>query len=272
MASTSNPGRGFWFKFRPKSQPKPGSEPRLHSQSNDMTEGADMVPEVMADMGVTPKHMNILQADPFAYKTAHRRMAWLLRLSAGTNVALVACVVVSIQALVSLLPLKETEIALLRADPADDRIYRVEPISVEVDGFELMLEKISRRYVHQILTIDGITQTTRFKEVRTYSDAGFFNAYLDENKTFIASAIEDGLNRSITVKGAYQVDAYDGVFLYVVEFVQTDRIGKEPSKRRHLRAFLELTPRPSEVTMSEKFENPLGIRVIAMSVKEQASK
>lgn len=225
------------------------------------------VPQIIAE----PKHTNILNADPFAYKTAHRRMAWLLRLSVGTNVVLAACVVVTIQALVSILPLKETEIALLRADPSDDRIYRVEPISVEVDGFELMLEKLSRRYVRQILTIDGTTQNTRFAEVRDYSDADFFNSYVKTNKGVIEEAIDDGLNRSITVKGAYQVDAYDGVYLYVVEFIQTDRIGKEKPKRRHLRAFLELTPRPFEVTAAEKFENPLGIRVIAMSIKEQAS-
>lgn len=224
------------------------------------------------DVQAEPKHANILKADPFAYKTAHRRMAWLLRLSVGMNIALIACVVASIQALVSLVPLKETEIALLRADPSDDRIYRVEPISVEVDGFELMLEKLARRYVRQILTIDNTTQNTRFEEVRTYSDAEFFNSYVATNKTIIEEAIDDGLNRSITVKGAYQVDAYDGVYLYVVEFLQTDKFGREKPKRRPLRAFLEMTPRPQEVTTTERFENPLGIRVLGMSIKEQASK
>lgn len=219
-----------------------------------------------------PKHAAVLQADPFAYKTAHRRMAWLLRLSVGMNVALICCVVVTVQAIASLVPLKETEIALLRADPSDDRIYRVEPISVEVDGFELMLEKLARRYVRQILTIDGTTQNTRFKEVRTYSDPAFFNDYLKTNKPVIEEALDDGLDRSITIKGAYKVDAYDGVYLYVVEFLQTDRIGRETPRRRHLRAFLEMTPRPHDVSAAEKFENPLGIRVLNLSVKEQASK
>lgn len=224
------------------------------------------------DMQDMPKHANILAADPFAYKTAHRRLAWLLRLSVAMNIALIACVVVSIQALVSLVPLKETQIALLRADPSDDRIYRVEPISVDVDGFELMLEKLARRYVRQILTIDATTQNTRFEEVRTYSDAAFFNAYLEANKSLIEAGLEDGLNRSITIKGAHQVDAYDGVYLYVVEFLQSDQIGREKPKRRHLRAFLEMTPRPHDVTTAERFENPLGIRVLDMSIKEQASK
>ncbi|MCV0423980.1 MAG: hypothetical protein K5905_00770 [Roseibium sp.] len=219
-----------------------------------------------------PKHANILKADPFAYKTAHRRMAWLLRLSVGTNIALAVCVVAALQALVTLVPLKETEIALLRADPNDDRIYRVEPISMQVDGFELMLEKLARRYVRQILTIDDTTQNTRFKEVRTYSDPEFFNSYVKSNKSVIENGIEDGLNRSITVKGAYQVDDYDGVYLYVVEFLQTDKIGREKPKRRHLRAFLEMTPRPHDVSATERFENPLGIRVLGMSIKEQTSK
>ena len=219
----------------------------------------------------TGKHAGVIDADPFAYKTAHRRLAWLLRLSTATNVVLCMALTVSMQAFSTILPLKETQVALLRADPSDDRIYRVEPISVDVDGFELMLEKFARRYVRQVLTIDGVTQNTRFKEVKTFSDPDFFNDYLKSHKPTIQKAIEDGLNRSITIRGAYQVDKYDGVFLYVVEFTQTDRIVRERPRIRNLRAFIEITPRPHDVAKAERFENPFGLRVLALSVKEQAS-
>jgi len=218
-----------------------------------------------------PRLSGVLDADPFAYKTAHRRLAWLLRLSVATNVVLAAAFVIAIQAFSAILPLKETEIALLRADPADDRIYRVEPISVDVDGFELMLEKMARRYVRDILTIDGPTQNTRFETVRMFSDTGFFNDYLKTHEDTIRKALDDGLNRSITIRGAHQVDSYDGVYLYVVEFTQTDRIGRNEPRQRELRAFLEMTPRPHSATTAERYENPLGIRVLAMAVKEQAS-
>lgn len=258
----------------PEKAPETAHEKALEAAPAEAREkvrarGVEVLPEVRVEHEFG--HSGVLSADPFAYRTAHRRLAWLLRSSVAINVVLGACLAVTTQALTSLVPLKTTEVALLRADPSDDRIYRVEPISVNVDGFELLLEKLSRRYVRQILTIDETTQNTRFAEVRSYSDADFFNHYVKTNKPFLDQALKDGLNRSITIKGAYKVDAYNGVFLYVVEFQQVDRMDRTEPVRRDLRAFLELTPRPNEVTEAEKFENPLGIRVLGMSIKEQAS-
>lgn len=209
-------------------------------------------------------------ADPFAYKTAHRRMVALFKVSVGLNVILGVGLALSLQAIAVALPLKTTQIALLRVDPADDRIYRVEPISVEVDGFELMLEKMARRYVAQILAIDEISQGSRFREVAVYSDQDFYRQFLKDNEGRIDEAIEDGLNRSILVESASQIDAYGGVYQYSVDFVQTDQVGTAAPKRVNLRAYLEMTTRPQEVTTVERFENPLGIRILNLVVKERA--
>ncbi|KZL16511.1 VirB8/TrbF family protein [Pseudovibrio sp. Ad26] len=211
----------------------------------------------------------VLDADPFAYKSAHRRMVTLFRISAGLNVVLGVCLALALQAIAVALPLKTTEIALLRVDPADERIYRVEPITKEVDGFELMLEKMARRYVAQILAVDPISQSSRFQEVATYSDQDFYRQFLKENEGRIDEAIEDGLNRSITVESANQVDAYGGIYQYAVDFIQTDRIGRAKPEQSRLRAYVEMTTRPQEVTSVERFENPLGIRILKLAVQER---
>ncbi|SDR45119.1 VirB8/TrbF family protein [Pseudovibrio sp. Tun.PSC04-5.I4] len=214
-------------------------------------------------------HKAVLEADPFAYQSSHRRLVLLFRIAVGYGVAATVIAVLLAQAVSVLVPLKTTQIALLRVDPADDRIYRVEPISVEVDGFELMLEKMARRYVAQILAIDPISQATRFQEVALYSDQDFYREFLKENEGRINEAIEDGLNRSITIESANQVDAYGGIYQYAVDFIQTDRIGRQKPEQAKLRAYLELTTRPQEVTTVERFENPLGIRILKLAVQER---
>lgn len=217
-------------------------------------------------------HSSVLEADPFAFKTAARRNAFFLRFFVTYSAAATLAVIVLVSSITSLFPLKTTEFVLLRVDPNDDRIYQVEPVSVDVPGYELMVEKIARRFVREILTIDEVTQNSRFDRVRRYSDSAFFNTYIKENKDLISRALSDGLNRSITIQGANKIVRYDDIYQFVVEFTQTDRIGREKPTVRKLRAYLELAPRPQEVKEVDKFENPLGIRVLNMAVKEQPSK
>ena len=229
------------------------------------------LPRLIRPRAARGRHAGVMEADPYAYRTAHRRAVWLLRASVVVNVSLAAALVVAMQAFAALLPLKETRFALLRADPSDDRIYRVEPLSVDVDGFDLMLEKLARRYVRLILTIDGASQDARFREVLAYSDKDFFNRYLKAHESGVEKALHDGLTRSITVLGAHRVEAVGGTYLYAVEFAQTDRIGEE-HRRRELLAFVRLAARPHAVGETFKFENPLGLRVLALSVQEPASR
>ncbi|WP_068317876.1 VirB8/TrbF family protein [Polycladidibacter hongkongensis] len=216
-------------------------------------------------------HKAVFEADPYSRLTNHRRIAWVLRLMTAYSIVVTALATVAIYAITTLLPLKTTEIALLRADPKDSRIYRVEPISVEVDGFQLFLEQMSRRYTANILAIDGLTQNKRFEEVRVFSDVDHFNSFLNDNEQRIKEALKDGLNRSITVHSASHVDSYDGVHQYAVDFTQTDKLADEEPEARELVAYLEMTTRPSEVTEAERYENPLGIRILDMVVKEKTN-
>jgi len=246
---------------------KKKAEPEAKVEGTALIEGNALEVSVAGER--PGAHEAVLDADPFAYKTAHRRMVSLFKVSVFLNVVTGLGLATALQVLATAIPLKTTEVALLRVDPADDRIYRVEPISVEVDGFELMLEKMARRYVAQILAVDGISQGSRFREVATYSDQDFYRQFLKENEGRIDQAIEDGLSRSITVETANQVDAYNGVYQYSVDFIQTDKIGRQPPEQSKLRAYLEMTTRPQEVTTVERFENPLGIRILKLAVQER---
>ncbi|SDR49036.1 VirB8/TrbF family protein [Pseudovibrio sp. Tun.PSC04-5.I4] len=223
--------------------------------------------EPQAPMSIEPHSFR--EVDEFAFRSSHRRIAWFLKLSVGLNIIFGLATASVSQALIEAYPLKETRIALLRADPADNRIYRVEPISQEVDGFEMMLEQFSRRYVSLTLPIDNITQNERFKEAMIYSDRKHWSAFLDKRKENIADALKDGLNRSIIVHSSNFIAQYGDVWQYSVEFSQIDELERTPRTTRQYRAYLELTTRPQEIKEAELYENPLGIRVVGMVVKEK---
>ena len=211
--------------------------------------------------------------DPYGFQMAHRRLAWLLRISFGTNIILLCGFVITVSVIPVLLPLRTTEIALLRSDPADDRVYRVEPISQEVDGFDLLLEQMSRRYVKLLLEIDGVSQTSRMREAFAMTDNGFYQKFRKRHidSGIIQDAIDDGLNRTVLVESADRISESNGTFQYAVDFVQIDKRNGETFDQKKLRAYLSITTRPHEVRSSEKFENPFGIRILNLILKPRSN-
>ena len=190
------------------------------------------------------------------------------------NVALIALAIVLSSAISVMMPLKEVRVALLRVDTEDNRVYRVEPITKYVSGFDLIMEQMAKRYVRLILEIDDTSQTDRFLEAFLYSDDVFYEKFKKEriDTDEIKKAIDSGLNRSIVVESADLISERDDVRRYAVDFQQIDfRKGKE-IERKNLRAYLAMTTRPHEVTESEKYDNPHGIRIVDMSIKEKEIK
>jgi type IV secretion system protein VirB8 len=211
--------------------------------------------------------------DPFAFASMHKRQAWLLRVSTMTNVALAFVVILMISLVTSLMPLKEIRVALLRVDEADNRIYRVEPVSKYVSGFDLLMEQMAKRYVRLILEIDEVSQTDRLQEAFLYTGDAFYNRFRKERieSGEIQKAIDSGLNRSIVVESADLVSDRDEIRRYAVDFVQIDKRQGKETERRNLRAYLAMTTKPHEARESEKYDNPLGIRIIDMSLKERGN-
>ena len=212
-------------------------------------------------------------ADPYGFRVSHRRMAWLLRLSVGTTVVLGACLVMALSALSTLLPLKTTEIALVRSDPMDNRLYRIEPINQSVAGFDLLMESMARRYVRTLLEIDTVTQTERFREAFRMTDKKFYERFRKEriDTDAVQDALDSGLTRSITVESIDRLQAFKGTYKYAVDFVQTDVRRGVLLETRKLRAYLNMTTRPQEVSDAQKYENPLGITVLDLILKERGN-
>lgn len=230
------------------------------------------VPGPASGPSLADRHEAVQRLDPYGFAVTHRRMAWLLRISAGSNVVLGACLTLSMAAWSTLLPLKHTEIALLRADPDDNRIYRVEPAdALTVEGFDLLMESMARRYVRLLLEIDAITQTERFREAFRMTDDGFYNRFQEKRirSGEIEDAIASGLTRSITVESVDFIENTQGTYKYAVDFIQTDERGGELVERRKVRAYLNMTTRPRSVKGTERFENPLGITVTDLVLKER---
>ncbi|SIS85429.1 VirB8/TrbF family protein [Insolitispirillum peregrinum] len=209
--------------------------------------------------------------DPFAYQSAHRRMAWLLRLSTATNVVLGLCLVGVSGALTVLMPLKEVRPALITLKGAEDQIIHIEPLEKGAAGFELLLEAMARRYVKNLLEIDDATQGPRFREAFAMTTQSYYKKFRDERieSKAIQEALDSGLTREILIESAAKVSENKGIYTYAVDFVQVDRRRGVEVERKPLRAYLAMTTAPSSVAAPQRYDNPLGIVVQDLTLKEK---
>ncbi|MGK2742636.1 VirB8/TrbF family protein [Tepidicaulis sp. LMO-SS28] len=210
-------------------------------------------------------------ADPYAFQAAHRRLAWMLRLSAGTNIVLGAAVTALVSMFSVMLPLKETEIALVRTDPADDRIYRVEPITERTEGFQLLMESMARRYVQLVLAIDPVTSNERYREASRMTARALSERLREERieTDEVRDAIASGLTREIRVESVDGITSFGRDHKFAVDFTQVDQRSGRTVQRKKLRAYLSMTTRPHETREEDKYMNPLGVVVTAMTLKER---
>lgn len=220
-------------------------------------------------------HDRVNAADPYSFEVAHRRLAWMFRLSSAINVALAAVVLVQTGAISALVPLQRIEVGLIRIEPSTDRaakvdpasLVRVLPITKATPGFDLVMEAFVRRYTRLLLEIDSASQNDRMGEANTHTDAEFWKRFMAERYKEIKAALDSGINRSVVIESASRISERDGVFRYLVAFDQVDARGGKPVETRKLHAYLAVTSRPHTVRESEKFDNPLGLRVLDLSVK-----
>ena len=219
----------------------------------------------------TGQHDSYRSADPFAFAIAHRRLAWLLRMSVITNIVLVVGFGTAMAGYSSLLPLKEVRVALLRTAADEDRIYRIEPMEQTVASFDILMESSARRFVKLLLEIDDTTQKARFDEAFLLMDADFRNSWLNIHEDRIKQALRDELKREIIVETTHRLDQRVGEWLVTVDFRQVDRVKGDEIADQPLRAYIRLTTRPHRVSRAELYMNPLGITVLDMTVKTRGA-
>lgn len=231
----------------------------------------DWLRRMMSKTAAMVGHDAIRQADPYSFAVAHRRLAWMLRLSVMTNVCLVFVAVSMASAISTMMPLKEIRVALLKTAPSDDRVFEVQPLEQSTPGFDLVMEAAARRFVKSTLEIDETTQNMRFEDVQAMVEEGFWTNWLAEHRDRIIAALDDGLKREIIIETTHRMEQRPEQWLVAVDFRQIDRFDGEVSEEKHLRAYLSMTVRPQQVRAANLFDNPLGVIVLDMTVKERGS-
>jgi len=219
-------------------------------------------------------HSPVMEADPYRWEVSHRRLIFLFRVSVGANIVFLATLVSQNETMQTMAESYEPKIALVREMEKSDKLYRIEPFSEEMDGFDNFIEGKAKRYVRLMLEIDNITQTERFNEAFRMTDMEYYKRFRKDriDSGAIRSFLDEKGVRSITVESIERLDTKDDVYKYVVDFIQTDTFpGKKPDIKE-ARAYLSLTMRPQEVTQADKYENPFGVTVLDMALKEKRKK
>lgn len=230
---------------------------------------------------IVPKsegHASAAELDPYSFQASHRRQAWMLRLSVGIIFALAAGLVVALNTISELVPLKTTEFALIRTYCEDDRTYSVEQVSKELKGFDIFMEARARRFVKILLEIDSVTQEERQREASQMADTEYWKKFRREriDSGEIRKAIERGIDREITIETVTVIPTLtsENEFKFAVDYTQTDsRNGAvmEGSPKK-LRAFLSMETRPQQnIPLSEKFTNPFGAYVTDLVLRNRGA-
>lgn len=236
--------------------------------------------QVKEDTAPAPvNHTAHNNADPYSFAAAHRRLAWMFRLVVMICVGQFAVIISQASAISMLTPLKEVQMGLVRIEERSDKmvpvdpasLVRVLPVTKDTPGFDIMLEAFARRYVRIILEIDKASQDDRMREANLHSDGEWWKRFIKERKKEIDAAINSGLERSIVIETADRISGRNGTYRYAVDFVQIDKRNGEIVEKKRLRAYLPVVLRPHTVREEEKFENPHGLRVLDMPLKERGN-
>ena len=218
-----------------------------------------------------PDHSAVSRADPYSFQVSHRRLAWMLRLSAATNIVLASALTVSMAAFSALFPLTRTEIALVRYHEPDDRLIRIEPIQADVPGFTLLMEWHARRFVRLLVEIDPATQDERLRQAFIYADTSVYRQFKEDriDTGALQKALDSKLIRSVRIESSEQLPSLGKAQKWAVDFVQRDERAGQLVEERRIRALLVLATRPDTVKPEDRFENPLGIVVTDFVLKER---
>ena len=135
-----------------------------------------------------------------------------------------------------------------------------------------MLETTAKGFVENALTIERIGHEARGVKMRRFASAAYYTRFYQQfvESGFLQNAMESGLIRSIVVESINHVDnpVKDGRHIVSIAYRQIDTRDGVEIERKRLRAFLSMTTRPQQVPAAEMYENPLGVIVLDMTVKE----
>ena len=220
------------------------------------------------------RHGMAVASDPFSFQAAHRRLAWMLRMSAGMNIAQLASMVVLVSVIAEMVPLKEKVPFWIIPANEDVVRFQIKPVVEDVNAFDVELEGKARRYVKARLEIDPVTQKERMQEISRMTERSEWQNFHDEwiKSGKIADAIKDGLDREIIIESSNKVASLTGDYKFAIDFTRIDRRdGRQIGEPVHLRAYLSMVTSPKTVTLENKYINPFGVTVTDMILRTRGS-
>ena len=133
--------------------------------------------------------------------------SWFASRVMGLGFLVMSCAFLSVcTALIYLMPLKELKPFLVSAYNKDSQVVNVEPLEVNTNGMQKLLEIKCREFVIDLHTFDGQTEVVRLKRLHTMTEEGEVIEYLDnflnvENQNSDAKKLKDNnVTRSVSVK------------------------------------------------------------------------
>jgi type IV secretion system protein VirB8 len=216
------------------------------------------------------RHASAAAADPYSFEASHKRAMWMLRLSVGMNIALVAGNVVQTNTIAEMVPLKEKIPYWIIPADEDEIRFQIKPVVEDVKAFDVELEGKARRYVKARLEINPVNQKERMREVSRMTERSEWNSFRDEwiDSGKITDAIEDGLDREIIIESANKVASLTGDHKFAIDFTRIDRRdGRQIGEPVKLRAYISMVTTPKAVTLENKYTNPFGITVTDMILR-----
>lgn len=175
--------------------------------------------------------------------------------------------------LVNLFPLKEVKPMLVTFSEQQNQVVRIEPLAKDLQGTDVLLEKLACRYVELRETFDGVTENARLQELMHMSAPELWEAYgaliAEENPQSPFKAFQQShVTRSVKIKSCFCL-APAAPDTYRIEWESLDTQEGQEGERKEWVTTLAITLDPREVRFEDKYINPIGFTVIHYAVAKK---
>lgn len=168
-------------------------------------------------------------------------------------------------------PLKRIEPMLIQAKGKEDVYVTVTPLDPSISGYSVLLESMVQKYIKQRESIDLVMDGNRWNEVRALSKVEVWKPFFETivgAKEAYNKRLKDQVTREVVIRNVSRLDSD----LFQVEWIATDKHLHETIQSSVWISILRFSTEPQNVTLEERFSNPLGFYVTAYSVSRKEDK
>ena len=175
--------------------------------------------------------------------------------------------------IIGILPLKEVRPMLIAVSDESKKVIRIEPIKENIQGINLLTEKLVMHYVKQRETIDGITESSRYQEISNMTSKRVWDDYwnfvkLENPKSPLKTFFDNGIRREVHVKNCLSLHA-TASNTYRVEWTSIDTKHGDEIKKQKWISTLAVSFEPQNVRVKDQYINPLGLKIIHYTVSKK---